>query len=441
MNSYKPPTILIIFGITGDLSRRKLLPALEKILDAGVTPEKFNVIGLTRQSTTVEDLLANTPYTKLRNHLELRQMDMTQSDDYLQLRTYLQEVKASFGEETQFLYYLSLPPQVSGPIVELLGRNGFAEGNSKLLLEKPFGTDLESAKELIEQTREHFSEQQLYRIDHYTAKEMAQNLIVFREGNSLLKKTWNNQFIEKIDIIATESIGIEGRSAFYEQTGALKDLVQSHLLQLTALTIMDSPSVGNESETPIRRLQALKQLYIPTDIPLSYTAKRAQYHGYLDEVQNPTSTVETYVDLTLHSSDPNWVGVPIRIITGKALHEKCTQIKVTYKKEQEYEANTLSINLQPHEGFEMQLWTKAPGFTWSVEKNSLKHSFAETHGPLPDAYEKVMVDAIASNHTLFTTSDEVLESWRILEPLRKNWELQNTPLPHYEKGSSAPLDL
>ena len=432
MNTNKP-TILTIIGITGDLSRRKLLPALEKIIAAGATPKNFKVVGVTRQHITIADLVDPIAMPNLCKHMDLFVMDLTADSEYIRLKQHLDAIAATYNDPAQYLYYLSLPPQISGPIVQLLGKNCLTNIDSKLLLEKPFGTDLASAHELIDQTRAHFSEDQLYRIDHYMAKEMAQNLVVFREGNSLLKRTWNKDFIKSIEISASEHIGIEGRAAFYEQTGALKDLVQSHLLQLAALTLMETPNVGDEAKIPGLRLDALKQLQ--TASPTS--AKRGQYNSYRSEVQNPHSIVETYVDLTLTSTDPRWQGVPIRIITGKALHKKQTRICVTYKQEKDHEANMLAINLQPHEGFELYLYTKMPGYDWKVEQSSLKHAFADKYTDLPDAYEKVLVDAIRSNHTLFTSSDEVLESWRILEPLRKAWEMNGNDLVFYEKGAEA----
>lgn len=435
--SLEKPTILTIVGITGDLSTRKLLPALEKIIAADATPKEFKIVGVTRQKITISDLFDAKKYPNLAKRMDLFVMDLTQDTEYVSLKEHLDAIAAGYASEAQYLYYLSLPPQFSGPVIELLGANCLANTDSKLLLEKPFGTDLASAEELIDQTRAHFEEDQLYRIDHYMAKEMAQNLVVFRDGNSLLKRTWNKDFISSIEIIASEHIGIEGRAAFYEQTGALKDLVQSHLLQLAALTLMETPNVGEETTMPEKRLAALKQLHLPTHQTISDIAKRGQYNEYRDEVNNPRSIVETYADITLESSDPKWEGVPIRIITGKGLANKHTSIHITYKQEKNHEANTLTINLQPHEGFELNLFTKMPGYDWKVEPSSLKHSFADKYPELPDAYEKVLVDAIRSTHTLFTSSDEVLETWRILEPIRSHWELSGEDIVFYKKGTEA----
>lgn len=433
------PTILVIIGITGDLSRRKLLPAIEAIVAAHAAPEQFYVVGVTRQAVTTADVLGKKAgdYPYLTNNLSMYQMDVTKPDDYDGLRGYLADIETQLGGPAQRLFYLSVPPQVSQPIVGLLGSSGLAAvPDTKLLLEKPFGTDLESATELITRTKAYFAESQIYRIDHYLAKEMAQNLIVFRGGNPLFRRTWNNDFIDSIEILATEQIGIEGRAAFYEQTGALRDLVQSHLLQLAALTLMGTAHAGNLETVPAGRLAALKQLRLPQHMTVHQAARRGQYKGYRDEVGNPHSPTETYVDVTLESTDPQWGGVPIRLITGKALASKTTQVCITYKKDQGFESNMLVITLQPNEGVELCLWTKVPGYEWRVEQHAMHLSFKDYFSDMPEAYEQVLVDAIKSNHTLFASSDEVLETWRILQPVQQAWDMSDTAdMVVYEPGS------
>ncbi|MFA4853612.1 MAG: hypothetical protein WC599_13940, partial [Bacteroidales bacterium] len=297
----KIPTILIIFGISGDLARRYLLPAIGAIASAGMMPEQFHIVGLTRQSNIKIDFLlektSNTEY--LRSHMDLQQMDVTNIDDYKKLGKYLKDLGKDFNTPPQYLFYLSVPPQVSRLIIELLGKSGLSEiGETKLLLEKPFGVDLENAEDLAKHINQYFLPTQVYRVDHYMAKETAQNIIVFRDGNSLFKRTWNKDFIESIEIIASEEIGIEGRANFYEQTGALRDIVQSHLLQLLALTLMELPDDDKFSEVPRLRLETLKHLDISN---IKKNAKRGQYEGYTSEVNNPESSVETFVSITLES--------------------------------------------------------------------------------------------------------------------------------------------
>jgi len=445
MSGSIPPTILVIVGITGDLSRRKLLPAIEEIVKAHAAPDELRIVGITRQEVSVADLLAQLDgkdHSFLRSHLDMYQMDVTKADHYDGLQQYLHKLESSFSAPAQRLFYLSVPPQVSQPIVALLGSSGLAAvPRTKLLLEKPFGTDLPSAQELVVQTKKHFSEDQVYRIDHYLAKEMAQNLIVFRGGNALFRRTWNNDFIESIQILATEEIHIEGRAAFYEQTGALRDIVQSHLLQLAALTLMETPHIGRLQDVPHGRLEALKQLRLPHGVPVGGSARRGQYDGYRDEVGNAHSTVETYADITLESTDPRWAGVPIRLITGKALAQKATEICITYKKDEGYESNMLIVKLQPNEGVELCLWTKVPGYEWRVEQHAMDMAFSDYFAAMPEAYEQVLVDAMQSDHTLFTGSDEVLETWRILQPVQEAWGMSaGTDMRQYKPGSQPYLE-
>lgn len=427
------PTILVIIGITGDLSTRKLLPAIERIVTAGAAPDDLKVIGITRREVTAGDVLSavETRTDFLRDNLEMYQMDLTAPESYMKLKKDLEATRASMGEATQTLFYLSIPPQISHSIITMLGEAGIADSpHTKLLLEKPFGVDLESAKELVEHVKQHFTEDQVYRIDHYLAKEMTQNLVVFRESNSLIKRTWNRGSIESIEIIASESIGIEGRAEFYEQTGALRDVVQSHLLQLAALVLADFPTTDWPT-IPERRLVALKQLKAPQDVEADVV--RAQYAGYREEAGSPVSLVETYVSVRLFSSDPRWEGVPITLTSGKALPEKTTEIRINYRKDRAEEANTLVLHIQPNEGVVLDIWAKQPGYEQKLQKFPLSFSYESHFDELPEAYERVFLDAMKSDHTLFTRSDEVLETWRIIDPIQKNWAMNDT-IATYAKG-------
>jgi glucose-6-phosphate 1-dehydrogenase len=438
------PTILIIIGISGDLSRRKLLPAISQIAAAGELPEQFRIVGITRQAgITAQQILepvADSAY--LREHLEVFAMDLLNPADYGRLDLRLVALEQELGGASQRLFYLSVPPQVSRPIIELLGATKLSgRPHTKLLLEKPFGVDLASAQELVEHISRYFQAEQVYRIDHYLAKDNAQNLIVFRQDNSLFKRTWNKDFIERIEIVASEQIGISGRAVFYEQTGALRDLIQSHLLQLCALTLMDITGVDNLEEVPRRRLAALRQLHLPANHPVRAAVKRGQYRSYQSEVNNPGSTVETFVSLNLESDDPAWAGVPITVTTGKALDQKFTGINIFYKKDLSHEANALILRLQPDSGIELCLWAKRPGYDHQVIRHPLRFSFQEHYSSLPEAYEQVLFNAINSDHSLFASSEEVLETWRILDEVQRAWEMSGEDLLIYEAGSSIPQIL
>jgi glucose-6-phosphate 1-dehydrogenase len=429
------PTILVIVGISGDLSKRKLLPAIRQIHRAGRLPENFRIIGISRRKLTKESVLPRGDKTFLRKALNIRQMDLTDPAAYKSLYDELAELEKSYGKVTQRLFYLSVPPQASQPVIELLGQAGFGKIKStKLLLEKPFGSDLASAKDLIDHIKKHFKEEMVYRIDHFLAKEMAQNIVYFRAGNSLLKRTWNKDFIESIEITASEEIGIEGRVGFYEQTGALRDLVQSHLLQLAALTLMHLPAWNKLDAVPYQRLRALRSLRPPQDVA-SQTV-RGQYKGYRKEVNNADSAVETFVRLMLYSNDSRWIGVPIILTAGKELARKFTEIRIRYRQEDAAEANELVLRIQPNEGAEILLWSKQPGYERELKQLPLDFSYRHHFAGLPEAYERVFVDAMRADRTLFTTSDEVLASWRILKPVQDRWNMTDRDLKFYKPGST-----
>lgn len=433
------PTVVIIIGITGDLAQRKLLPAIGQLAQADVLPDHFKIVGITRQAGVAKDSLvpASASARFIREHLELLQLNLAEADEYQRLSDYLATIDEQFGAPAQRLFYLSIPPQVSQSIIEQLGTSGLAKApGTKLLLEKPFGVDLESAQELVAHIDTYFAPEQVYRIDHYLAKEMAQNMLVFREENALFKQTWNNTFIESVTIVSSEQIGIEGRANFYEQTGALRDVVQSHLLQIAALTLAPTASDNPMQDVPKRRLEALSKLHFDLSKPIQTQATRGQYTTYASEVQNPHTTTETFVSLTLQSDDPAWHGVPITLATGKALSEKSTEVRVRYKRDGSNEANELILRLQPNEGAELHLWTKRPGYDEKLEQRALTFAYTADER-LPEAYERVFLDAIRSDHRLFASGEEVLQTWRILDPLQKAWEMSDgSDIQRYEPGTA-----
>lgn len=438
MDSNTTPTTLVIIGISGDLARRKLLPAIREIAKAGVLPDKFRIVGISRRELPLDEILpASGDNQYLSDHLQLRQMDLGDVTAYRDLGDFLSQLESTDGQPAQRLYYLSVPPTASQDIVELMGQSGLAEvQGTKLLLEKPFGTDLSTAEALIEHIHGHFREEQVYRIDHYLAKEMAQNLVVFRSGNSLFKRTWSKDFIESIRITMTEQIGIEGRAGFYEQTGALRDIIQSHLLQLAALTLMELPAKEDWQSIPAKRLAALDKLHVSAGGPSGAT--RGQYRSYKEEVDNPESTVETFVSVTLESSDPQWAGIPITLTTGKAMSQSLTEIVICYRRDDISEANTLVLRIQPDEGTELTLWAKEPGYSNQLKKVPLSFLYSDHFSGLPDAYERVFVDAIRSDHSLFASSDEVLASWRILKPIQEAWNTADgSDLKIYESRATV----
>jgi glucose-6-phosphate 1-dehydrogenase len=419
-------TKLLIFGITGDLSTRKLLPALEQIIGTG-NFENLSVIGVSRHDVKTVDLFFKCDNKVfLDNKLSIFKMDLTKSSEYKKLKQFI-----DLGKNEQLIIYLAVPPQATSEIVDLLGENGINTPNVKVLFEKPFGTDLSSAKQLMKRTAQYYKEEQTYRIDHYLAKEMAQNIVAFRAHNALFSDIWNNNFIESIEIIASEKIDIEGRVQFYEQTGALRDLLQGHLIQLLALVLMEIPKNLDWDKMPEMRLEALRHLYLVDPRKVV----RAQYKGYREEVKNPDSMVETFVSVDLVSHQSHWQDVPIKLTTGKALAKATTEIRIILKKTDEAQSNRLIFRIQPNEGIDMELFAKKPGYSREFETRNLSFSYP-SDVKLPDAYEHVIVDAISSQKSLFTTSGEVLQSWRILQPILDEWSDCNCPLKLYKKASS-----
>jgi len=418
-------TKLLIFGITGDLATRKLLPALEQIIGTGNFNE-LSVIGVSRHAVDEAELFINCSNKSfLDGKLSIFSMNLSEPSDYDKLKEYI-----SLGDDEQLLAYMAVPPQNTAEIVDLMGEVGINSPNVKILFEKPFGIDLMSAEKLIERTARHYKEEQIYRIDHYLAKEMAQNIVAFRGRNALFSDIWSNDFIKSIEVVASQKIGIENRAHFYEQTGALRDIVQGHLIQLLVLTLMDIPHDFEWNEMPQLRLAALNQID-PAD---PNKAVRAQYDGYRDEVNNSSSKVETFVSLELTSNHPRWSGVPITMTTGKALADETTEIRIKLKTNNGANGNCLIFRIQPNEGIDIELFIKKPGYGHKFEISHLNFDYPE-HIKLPDAYEQVIVDAISSHKSLFTSSEEVLRSWQILKPVQESWEASNEAPKLYPIGS------
>ncbi len=440
----------MIFGITGDLARKKLLPAIFRLASSGkINADNLRIIGVTRQAITAEDFLS--PLTHARRYkrqtvreivemLELYQMDITLSAHYSQLKSHIKALERSLGWRSQKLIYLSMPPQIFGPVIDLLGESGLnrfpSRRNTRLLVEKPFGFDTTSAAELIERTTRQFTEQQIYRIDHYLAKETVQNILTFRLHNPLFRAIWNRRSIESITITASEEIGIEGRSVFYEQTGALRDLIQSHLMQLMALIAMEEPSRLSASRI---RAEKLKLLHAVQPASSNF-AIRGQYGGYRDDVGNPVSAKETFAAIKLFIDTPRWKGVPVILRTGKALDKKSTTITLTFKNRllTGRPKNRLVLRLQPDEGIRLDVLAKVPGFDNKIKRVGLDFGYEQSFRMRqPEAYERILYDAIIGEQTLFASGDEIMAAWRILQPVIEAWDRNTDDLIMYPRGRSA----
>lgn len=381
-------TKLVIFGITGDLSRGKLLPALKSIVLKGDV-DNLSIIGVSRRHVDAWELIEGaTGGVELLGRTDIFTMDLVDQRGYVRLKEHL-----NLQKDDQALIYLAVPPSAAADIVDFLGEAGLNDANVKLLFEKPFGFDLASAQDFIERTAKHYKEEQLYRIDHYMAKEVASRVIELRSNAENHHHHWNNESVESVEVIATEALSAKDRGTFYEQTGALRDFIQGHLMQLLSLVLMDVSGNFSPSNLPEYRLRALQQI----DIADPKKATRAQYEGYGEDVGNVNTQTETFAHIELASSDARWQGVKLTLTTGKSLDAKRSAIVIHYN-------------------------------------DGSEDVFEE--GVTSGAYEKVLTEAINGRTPIFTTSDEVLRSWEILAPVQEVWAMDNAPMKTYVAGTA-----
>ena len=450
-----PASQIVIFGLTGDLARRYILPALYQLTADELLPGGLQIVGVTRRDVSAADVLhfmredtktyLPNVVAKLEGMVQMHQMDLASPEGYLGLKDLLDSTEATVGHCLNRLYYLSMPPQTFGPVIDHLGASGLSGScvhgqSSRLLIEKPFGFDLATAEALVERVASQFSEEQIYRIDHYLAKETAQNILTFRFSNPLFESVWHGAAVERIMITASEQIDVEGRGIFYEQTGALRDLIQSHLLQLLALVAMEEPTEMEPEQIHLEKLKLLEAVRRIDPDEVENVAVRGQYQGYPEAVGNPDSKTETFAALKLHIDNDRWRGVPVILQSGKALDAKRTEITLIFKDRHTHHAidNKLTIRLQPDEGISAGIMVKRPGHGHDTELVEMDFRYGRSFDDRqPAAYERVMVDAIRGDRTLFATSDQVLESWRIVEPVIKAWESSDESPATYDTGVSA----
>lgn len=416
------------------------MPALYHLLRRGDLPKTFRVVGISRKDYQLEQLFTDirqylpadvdeSVLLQLRENTVITQLDLRDNDAYIALRQQLEIASNELGGDATRLYYLSIPAQAFGSVVRSLGETGHNQAFNnestppQLLVEKPFGYDTSSARALISAADEHYDESQIYRIDHYLAKETAQNILTFRFSNPLFQTIWNARHIDCIRVVAHETIGIEGRVDFYEKTGALRDYLQSHLLQLLALIMMEQPA-KLESTDIHRAKQRLLDSILPIGADeVSEKSVRGQYEGYRDEVNNPSSNVETFARLKLTVDNEQWRGVPVTLETGKALDRKFTEIAVHFRENANAVGdNTLTFRLQPHEGITLSLQAKRPGMTNVTETVPMEFDYARSFaGGTAEAYERVILDAVRGDQSLFASGAEVMSSWHIVENVLASW--------------------
>ena len=473
--------ILVIFGASGDLTKRKLIPALYDLACAGCMATGFEVVGVARTEmeseafrTAMHESTAKSRDTRqfndacwgsFQSRLHYMAGDINNPGFYLKLADRLAEMTKN-GSSPNYLFYVSVPASLAPPIVNGLGSVGLnrnEKGWSRIILEKPFGRDLESAHELNRVVSEVFEEKFVYRIDHYLGKETVQNLLVFRFGNSIFEPVWNRNYVDFVEITAAEPLGVESRAAFYEETGALRDMVANHLLQLLTLTAMEPPVAFDADSVREQKVQVLRSIRPMSLDEVARRTVRGQYGagaiagkpvpGYREEPGvNQRSTTETFAAVEFYIDNWRWAGVPFFIRAGKRLPRQVTEIRVHFKRtpqalfartpDEQIEHNIVTMRIQPNEGIAMRFAAKRPGTQMKTIAVQMNFLYSEAFGAdTPVAYETLLLDAMRGDATLFTRRDEVEAEWRIITPIEEAWaELPPPGFPNYSAGSEGPAE-
>ena len=474
-----PPCVVVIFGASGDLTKRKLLPALYHLKQHNLLPEQFAVVGVARRDlsgTFVNDMhdgitrfggvdTGDSALKPFLDRVRYFQTDFDNDEGYEKLKAFLAGVDKEVGAQGNRLFYLAVAPEYFADIIDRLGKHGMAkpEGDTKfvnVIIEKPFGVDLQSARELNDAINRVLDEHQIFRIDHYLGKETVQNILVFRFGNTLFEPVWTRNFIDHVEITAAESIGIEGRGPFYEKAGALRDVLQNHVMEVLSFVAMEPP---DSFEADAVRTEKLKVWRAIEPIPVEDTA-RGQYGpgeidgqkviGYRQEDRvNPESTTETYAAMKLQIENWRWAGVPFYIRAGKRLNKRVTEVTVTFKQpplhlfkgnatNNQLCPNVLKIRIQPDEGISLRFGAKIPGPTTDVKPVNMDFSYAESFGKdSANGYERLLLDAMLGDGTLFAHRDGVEATWALMTPILEAWAA-NPPknFPNYAAGSWGPAE-
>ena len=460
------PCLFVMFGGTGDLMQRKILPTLHHLASSGLLDAKFHILGIARDQSITDDKFRTWAYkalagTKGRTAKQIRtwcdnclHFQPVNQDDPVAYETLAKRI-ATIERITHLpgnrVFYLALPPGAFPGTIEALGKAelNHSRGWTRLVIEKPFGHDLASARSLNRLVHKYFEETQVYRIDHYLGKETVQNLLAFRFGNALFESLWNRDHIQSVQITVAESLGVEDRAGYYETAGALRDMVQNHLTQLLTLTAMEAPATFDAESIRFEKVKVLRAITpFAKDAVVfgQYTASRDKtMPGYKHEPKvSPRSQVETFVALRLEIENWRWQGVPFYLRTGKRMAKRVSEIAIHFRKPpialfrslngENPHTNALVITVQPDEGFELSFEVKKPGEGFSLQTQRMAFRYAEAFGPLPDGYETLLMDVIEGDQTLFVHAEETEASWKLYAPL-----LENKPKPHpYPAGSCGP---
>jgi glucose-6-phosphate 1-dehydrogenase len=474
-----PPCAVVIFGANGDLTKRKLMPALYRLAYEGRLAPGFAVIGISRTEMSDDDFrsrmhdsvakfLEDSPFDEdlwrsFAQGLFYLAGDVGDPAVYQKIGQSLEEIGKQHETAGNVLFYLSTQPSQYGEIAEGLGSAGLAKGEGwrRIIIEKPFGHDLTSARELNTRIQAHFQEEQIYRIDHYLGKETVQNIMAFRFGNGIFEPLWNRRYIDHVQITAAESIGVEGRGAYYQEAGALRDMIQNHLLQVMATISMEPSATFSSDAVRDERAKLLRSVRILKPEEVTDNAVAGQYGpgrvggqqvvGFRQEPGvNADSTTNTYAAVTFLVENWRWAGVPFYIRTGKYLPKRVTEIAIHFKpaplsvfrSSEDPDAtvpNLLILRIQPEEGISLKFGSKRPGAGMTLRPVSMDFNYGASFGERsPSAYETLLLDAIIGDATLYTRQDMVEASWRAVQPILDSWSAQKFSFPNYVAGTWGP---
>jgi len=476
---YRPtqPVLFVIFGATGDLARRKLLPALCSLIGEGLFPDHFAVVGASRDPLTREEFrwlaerairehsrrqpVGEVPLDRLLRGLDYERLDVDDDEGFRRLGQRLDDLDRGH-DDMHRIYYCATPPTAFGTIVGQIGAAGMAGpegyGRRRIVIEKPFGFDLASARALNGLAARVFGEESVYRIDHYLGKETVQNIIALRFANTVFEPLWNNHYVDHVQVTVAEQLGIEGRAAHYEQTGALRDMVQNHLLQLLALVAMEPPLAIDHVALRDERLKLLRAVAPLSGRAVDEHTVRGQYQaglawgqpvpGYRQEPEVAAdSETETYTALRLHVDNWRWSGVPFYLRTGKRLARQMSEILVEFKLPphsvfrqavSQVKPNAIVVRIQPEEGITLHFGAKTPAPGVELRTTSMDCAYRQSFGRGGDAYEHLLIDCMLGDPTYFLRADEVEQAWVLVDPIEERWRTGRPPLAGYPAGSWGP---
>jgi glucose-6-phosphate 1-dehydrogenase len=461
------PVSIVIFGASGDLTERKLVPSLFNLCRKDRLPERFRIVGYGNTEFTDDQFRAHLKeglkefasfeyseeeWERFAPNLAYLQGRYTDLADFKKLGNFLKDWENGSGNR---VYYMATPPGIFPNIIDLLGLTdqlGEENGWRRVVIEKPFGTDLESARSLNAQIHKALNERQIYRIDHYLGKETVQNILVARFANTIFEPLWNRNYIDHVEITVAEQVGVEHRARFYDQVGVLRDMFQNHLLQLVTLVAMEPPvsfdatALRNEKVKVLSAIQPMKKEDVPRRTVL------AQYKGYREEKEvEPQSKTPTYAAVRLQIDNWRWQGVPFYLRSGKCLKEKLSQITIEFKEpphllfpgaKDRLTPNMLVLYLQPDEGMHWRFEAKVPDTVAQMRSVDMEFHYADSFGKtaIPEAYERLLLDILTDDASLFTRADEVETAWGLIDPIIRAWDARKQPLPFYEPGSWGPAE-